>query len=161
VPAVGIYKNKPIGQDTDATAEAAIMKRGFLFGLGSFFILGVIAMLTEASIASGQLRLASVIIALIFIPLSVKILRSANLTSPHLSRLHAIVGWLLGFLAIDAILLAAFAVVALSTPTWNPFAPKDYEECAESAAMTAKSKEALAILISTCNSRADSGRFYA
>jgi hypothetical protein len=36
---------------------------------------------------------------------------------------------------------------------WTPFSPKDYEECTESAAKSAKSKEALAILVSSCNSK--------
>jgi hypothetical protein len=36
---------------------------------------------------------------------------------------------------------------------WNPFAPKDYEDCAESAARDARSKEALSILLSSCNSK--------
>jgi hypothetical protein len=33
---------------------------------------------------------------------------------------------------------------------WNPFAPKDYEECSESAARDAKSKAALDILLNAC-----------
>ena len=33
---------------------------------------------------------------------------------------------------------------------WNPFAPKDYEACAESAAKDAKSKAALSVLLSLC-----------
>ena len=36
---------------------------------------------------------------------------------------------------------------------WNPFAPSDYEECAESAAKSAKTNEALKVLISTCASK--------
>jgi len=36
---------------------------------------------------------------------------------------------------------------------WNPFAPNDYEECAETAARDAKSKEALSILIDSCKSK--------
>jgi TPR repeat protein len=35
----------------------------------------------------------------------------------------------------------------------DPFAPNDYEECAETAAKEAKSKEALSILISSCASK--------
>jgi hypothetical protein len=36
---------------------------------------------------------------------------------------------------------------------WNPFLPKDYEECIESAAKSAKSQEALGILVSSCSSK--------
>ncbi|WP_316228650.1 hypothetical protein [Bradyrhizobium sp. SZCCHNR1045] len=36
---------------------------------------------------------------------------------------------------------------------WNPFAPSDYEECAESAAKTAKTNEALKILVQSCGSK--------
>ena len=49
-----------------------------------------------------------------------------------------------------ALVVALAALVAFQ---WGLFAPKDYEECAESAARTAKSKEALAILISSCQSK--------
>lgn len=34
--------------------------------------------------------------------------------------------------------------------SWWPFGPKDYEECAENAAREAKSKDALGILLSSC-----------
>ncbi|MCS3929588.1 hypothetical protein M2175_004619 [Bradyrhizobium elkanii] len=36
---------------------------------------------------------------------------------------------------------------------WNPFAPSDYEECAEGAAKSAKTNEALRILIAACSSK--------
>jgi hypothetical protein len=36
---------------------------------------------------------------------------------------------------------------------WNPFAPKDYEECAERAARDARSAQALNILLSSCNTK--------
>lgn len=36
---------------------------------------------------------------------------------------------------------------------WNPFAPGDYEECAEAAAKTAKTNQALNILIDACTSK--------
>jgi hypothetical protein len=34
--------------------------------------------------------------------------------------------------------------------SWWPFGPKDYEECAVNAAKEAKSEDALAILLSSC-----------
>jgi hypothetical protein len=47
--------------------------------------------------------------------------------------------------------------VLISTPAvaqwWNPFAPSDYEECAESAANSAKTNEALRVLIAACSSK--------
>ena len=45
------------------------------------------------------------------------------------------------------------ALGAIAAFQWGLSAPKDYEQCAESAAKTAKSKEALSILISTCDSK--------
>ena len=54
--------------------------------------------------------------------------------------------------AIVCILLALLGTPALAQ-WWNPFAPTDYEECAESAAKTAKTNEALKILISACASK--------
>jgi hypothetical protein len=51
------------------------------------------------------------------------------------------------------IALAAVVAVILWQSGWSPFAPRDYEECAESAAKSAKSKEALAILVSSCASK--------
>jgi hypothetical protein len=36
---------------------------------------------------------------------------------------------------------------------WNPFAPSDYEDCAEAAAKTAKTNQALKILIDSCASK--------
>jgi hypothetical protein len=49
--------------------------------------------------------------------------------------------------------LAVVAAVLIWHSDWNPFLPKDYEECIESAAKSAKSKEALNILTSSCGSR--------
>jgi hypothetical protein len=56
------------------------------------------------------------------------------------------------------IALAAVVAVILWQSGWSPFAPRDYEECAESAAKSAKSKEALAILVSSCASKFASRR---
>jgi hypothetical protein len=56
---------------------------------------------------------------------------------------------LLGFL----VMLAVAGLVIVWVSGWNPLVPKDYEECAEGAAQSAKSKEALAILVSSCSSK--------
>ena len=87
------------------------MKRGFLFGLGSFLIVSVIGGLSGALI--GTARLAAIITALICIPLSVFVIRRASLAPPRRSRLHAVFGWLLGFLAIDAAIFVAIGVAIL------------------------------------------------
>jgi hypothetical protein len=69
-------------------------------------------------------------------------------------------GFLIGFgssLIIGVIgaaaALAVVAAVLIWHSDWNPFLPKDYEECIESAAKSAKSKEALSILLSSCGSK--------
>ena len=87
------------------------MKRGFLFGLRSFLIVAVIGGLSGALI--GTAGLAAIIAALICIPLSVVVIRRASLAPPHRSRLHAVFGWLLGFLAIDVAVFAAIGVAIL------------------------------------------------
>ena len=81
------------------------MKRGFLFGLGSFFVVSVIGGLGGALI--GASGLAGITVAFICIPLSVAVLRAARLAPSHSSWLHAVVGWLLGFLAFDAVIFVA------------------------------------------------------
>src|SRR5690349_18005891 len=50
-------------------------------------------------------------------------------------------------------LLAVAAVVLVWRSGWTPFPPRDYEECAENAAKSAKSKEALGVLVSSCASK--------
>jgi hypothetical protein len=49
--------------------------------------------------------------------------------------------------------LAVVAAVFIWHSDWNPFLPKDYEECIESAAKSTRSKEALSILLSSCESK--------
>ena len=87
------------------------MKRGFLFGLGSFLIIAVIGGLIGALI--GTAARAAIIEALICIPLSIVVIRRASLAPPHRSRLHAVFGWLLGFLVIDATIFVAIGVAIL------------------------------------------------
>lgn len=87
------------------------MKRGFLFGFGSFLIVAAIVGLSRALV--GTFGLAGVIVALICTPLSVIIIRAANSAPSHRSRLQAIIGWLFGFLVIDAAILAAIGVAIL------------------------------------------------
>jgi hypothetical protein len=85
------------------------MKRGFLFGLGAFFSLGVLGGLDQA-LRGGDAWVecaltiddeckwgasAAVMIAL-SAPLSVLTIWKANAAAPNKSRLHAIGGWLIG-----------------------------------------------------------------
>ena len=46
-----------------------------------------------------------------------------------------------------------FSARSLYAQWWNPFAPRDYEECAESAAKEAKTNAALNVLIDTCDAK--------
>jgi len=56
-------------------------------------------------------------------------------------------------LFIYTICIVLFETSPLSAQWWNPFAPKDYEDCAENAAREAKSKAALDILLETCDGK--------
>jgi hypothetical protein len=54
---------------------------------------------------------------------------------------------------IYALCILLFETSPLSAQWWNPFAPKDYEDCAEGAARDAKSKAALDILLEACDNK--------
>jgi hypothetical protein len=83
----------------------APMKRAFLFGLGSFLILGIIALLVHHDFLS-------VITALVLMPVSViAIIRKANSAPANYSRLRAVLGWFLGFLVVDAVIPAVVFVI--------------------------------------------------
>ena len=66
------------------------MKRAFLFGLGSFLILVIIGLLVRHDTPS-------VIMALVLMLVSLIAIRAAVGAPPNYSRLHAVLGWLLGF----------------------------------------------------------------
>jgi hypothetical protein len=80
------------------------MKRAFLFGLGSFLILVIVGLLVRHDTPS-------VIMALVLMPVSVIAILVANGAPPNYSRLHAVLGWLLGFLAVDAVILAVVFII--------------------------------------------------
>ena len=134
------------------------MKRGFLFGLGSFLILFIIGSLLT-------MHVVEVVVALILMPVSVFTIRAAKRAPPNRGRWHAIGGWFIGFFAPDAVALAVGLAIwalagvqwgsssTLNAQWWNPFAPSDYEECAEKAARDAKSKAALDILLNACDTK--------
>lgn len=79
------------------------MKRAFLFGLGSFLILVIVGLLVRDT--------PIVIMALVLMPVSVIAILVANGAPPNYSRLHAVLGWLLGFLAVDAVILAVVFII--------------------------------------------------
>jgi hypothetical protein len=80
------------------------MKRAFLFGLGSFLILVIVGLLVRHDTPS-------VIMALVLMPVSLIAILVANGAPPNYSRLHAVLGWLLGFLAVDAVILAVVFII--------------------------------------------------
>jgi hypothetical protein len=127
------------------------VKRGFLFGLGTFLTIGAIGALVQT--VTGAPWPSNIVIGLILLVLGVMAIYAAKNAPSHRSRLHAIAGWILGFLVVDAIALAGIGTIAVWESGWNPFLPKDYEDCIETAAKSAKSKEALAILVSSCGSK--------
>jgi len=78
------------------------MKRGFLFGLGSFLLF-----IAFAPFQAGRPNASDGIISLLLITLAFITLYFARQAPSHLSKLHAIVGWLLGFFALWAAVIAA------------------------------------------------------
>ena len=93
----------------DLLESAANMKRGFLVGLGSSLCLGVLFGLIQLSndVTTAVLMLA------VSIPLSILVVRAAYRAPPNHSRAHAVIGWLVGFLVIDAVLLCIFGIVVI------------------------------------------------
>jgi hypothetical protein len=81
------------------------MKRGFLFGLGTYLILGVIAGFVSAFRGDQIDLLTGAFLILICGPLSVLVIRRANQAPPNTSRSHAVGGWLVGLLIINAVIL--------------------------------------------------------
>jgi hypothetical protein len=55
-------------------------------------------------------------------------------------------------LGATILIVATAAISAVVVSNWNPFPPKDYEDCASRAARDAKSKDALSVLLSICAS---------
>jgi hypothetical protein len=87
----------------------ANMKRGFLFGLGSSLCLGVLFGLMQLS---NDVTAAAILMA-ISVPSSIFVIRAAIGAPPDRSRAYAVIGWLLGFLTIDAVLLCIFGIVVI------------------------------------------------
>ena len=85
------------------------MKRGFLFGLGSFLVLGVLAGLLEVWKSE---HLIGALMIVFCAPLSGLAIRKANAAGPNKSTLHAFGGWLIGFCIINASVALIIAAVS-------------------------------------------------
>ena len=84
------------------------VKREFLFGLGSFFVVGAIGGLIHFFQSD---RFAGAFGMLICMPLSAVTIRAAKTAPPALSRRRAVLGFLIGFSCIDAVVLGLFGIV--------------------------------------------------
>jgi hypothetical protein len=94
------------------------MKRGFLFGSGSFLAFVLLEQLDEAfrgecGLAFNDVCYASAAVTIaLWASLSVLAIWRASVAAPHMSRHHAIGGWLIGF---------CFTPVAVMTLFFAPF----------------------------------------
>jgi hypothetical protein len=85
------------------------MKRGFLFGLGASLCLGVLFGLMQLP---NDVTTAAIMVA-ISVPSCILVILTANRAPPNRSRVHAVIGWVAGFLIIDAVLLCIFGIVVI------------------------------------------------
>ena len=103
------------------------MKRAFLFGLGTFLILSTILNIIGTLVEHDELNPTNVIGTLVLIPVSVIVIRAARRAPPNYSRLHAILGWLLGFLMVFAVIAAIGAIILIiwggAYTQWKPSGP--------------------------------------
>jgi hypothetical protein len=88
-----------------------VVKRGLLFGLGSFLLIAAIGCL--GSFLVGTFGPVGLVLGLGCIPLSIVVIRAAISAPSHQSRLHAFVEWCLGFFIIDAAIFAVIAAAVL------------------------------------------------
>ena len=93
-------------------ASWADMKRGFLLGLGLFLGLGVLYGLVQLT---NDVPTAAIIVG-VSAPSSILVIRAATRAPPNRSRVHAVIGGLLGFLIIGAVLLCIFGIVVVFSP---------------------------------------------
>src|SRR5215510_10852761 len=88
------------------------MRRGFLSGFASSLCLGVIFGLMQLS---NDVPIAAMILV-VSAPSSILVIRAAWRALPNRSRTHAVAGWLIGFLLIDAVLLCIFGIIVVFSP---------------------------------------------
>jgi len=79
------------------------IKRGFLFGLTSFLVVGVIGSLVRGGLFEGGLKAGVLPWCNCLLILSAGAVRAARKAPPNKSRVHAVVGWLIGFFVIGVI----------------------------------------------------------
>jgi hypothetical protein len=103
------------------------MKRAFLFGLGTFLILSTFLNIIGTLVEHDALNPTNVIGTLVLIPVSVIVIRAARRAPPNYSRLHAVLGWLLGFLMVFAVIAAIGAIILIiwggAYTKWKPSGP--------------------------------------
>jgi hypothetical protein len=85
------------------------MKRGFLFGLGSFLVLAAVAGIIKAFMHDG---LTGIVILFVAAPLGALTFRRATFASNG-PRLHTVIGWLIGFFFIDVLVFAVIGFAIL------------------------------------------------
>jgi hypothetical protein len=90
----------------------ANMKRGLLFGLGASLCLGILFGLVELF---NDVTTATIMVA-ISVPSSIFVIREANRAPPNRSRVHGVIGWFVGFLIIEAVLLCIFGIIVVFSP---------------------------------------------
>ena len=90
----------------------ADIKRGFLSGLASSLCLGFLFGLVQLS---NDVPTAAIILG-VSAPSSFLVIRAAYRAPRNRSRGYAVIGWLLGFLAIGAMLLCLFGLVVVFSP---------------------------------------------
>ena len=99
------------------------MKRGFLFGLGSFLVYAVLRQLGYALrgecglTINGECYASAAVLIPLWVSLIVLAIWRANVAAPDVSWRHAIGGWLIGFcfmpVAFLTLMLAAGAITFL------------------------------------------------
>ena len=99
------------------------MKRGFLFGLGSFLVCTVLDQLRSALgdecglTINGVCYVSTAVMIALSAPLSGLAIWKANATAPNKSWLHAIGGWLIGFFFIPVVTILLLIAVGIATGT--------------------------------------------
>src|SRR5437867_1649711 len=92
--------------------RGANMKRGFLFGLGSFLCLGVLFGLDQFS---NDVTIAAIMVT-VLVPSSILAILAAYRAPPNRSRAYAVSGWFAGFLVMGVVLLCIFGIIVVFSP---------------------------------------------
>ena len=90
------------------------MKRGFLFGLGAFFIL--LPIIEPETSGSSSERIQSVILMLISMPVGAFVFDKAIVAPPNLSKSRGVLGWFIGFFAPYEVVVALNMAAGVNFP---------------------------------------------